>query len=232
MIADTPPVRLLLVEDDPTSRAYLAHALEALPAVVDQAAGMAEALALASPGRHQAWLLDANLPDGSGALLLARLRAGDPAVPALCHTAGDDAATLAAVAGQGFDGLIRKPVAPDALREAVRRHLPPAPLRVADQPLRWDDESAARALNGERAHVEALRKLFLDELPGTCDRIRDAVAKGRLADAGTELHKLRASCGFVGARRLDATVRALQQATGDPEALRRFEAAAGELLDS
>ncbi|WP_027069455.1 response regulator [Novilysobacter defluvii] len=231
MIADTPPVRLLLVEDDPISRAYLAHALEALPAIVDQAADVAAALALASPGRHQVWLLDANLPDGSGASLLARLRAQDPGVPALCHTAGDDAASLAAVAGQGFDGLIRKPVAPAALREAVRRHLPAAPLRVADQPLRWDDESATRALNGERAHVDALRKLFLDELPATRNRIRGAIAGGSVVEAETELHKLRASCGFVGAPRLDAAVRALQQEIGSPDALRSFEAAVDELLD-
>lgn len=231
MIADTPPVRLLLVEDDPTSRAYLAHALEALPAIVDQAADVAGALALASPGRHQAWLLDANLPDGSGASLLARLRAQDLGVPALCHTAGDDAAMLSA-AKQDFDEVLRKPIAPAELREAVRRHLPAAPLRVADQPLRWDDESATRALNGERAHVDALRKLFLDELPATRNRIRGAIAGGRVVEAETELHKLRASCGFVGAPRLDAAVRALQQEIGNPDALRSFGAAVDELLDS
>lgn len=230
MTADTPPVRLLLVEDDHTSRAYLAHALEALPAEVDRAATAAEGLELASPGRHHAWLLDANLPDGSGASLLARLRARDPAVPALCHTAGDDTAALDAMAGQGFDEVIRKPIAPAALREAVRRHLPPAPVRIAERPLRWDDESATRALNGERSHVDALRKLFLAELPGTCGRIREAIATGRAGDAGAELHKLRASCGFVGAQRLDATVQALQREIGNPGALRDFEAAVDELL--
>ena len=230
MTADTPPVRLLLVEDDRTSRAYLAHALEALPARVDCAGDVAGALELAAPGRHHAWLLDANLPDGSGAALLARLRARDPAVPALCHTADDDSATLASLANHGFAELIRKPIAPAALRGAVRRHLPAAPVRVAEQPLRWDDESATRALHGERSHVDALRKLFLAELPAASARIRGSIAAGRAADAGAELHKLRASCGFVGAKRLDATVQALQRENGDPGALRDFEAAVRELL--
>lgn len=227
---ETPPFRLLLVEDDSTSRAYLAHALEALPALVDQAEDVAGALSMVSPGRHQAWLLDANLPDGDGASLLARLRAEDPGVPALCHTASADAATMYALAAQGFDEVITKPIAAGALREAVRRHLPAAPLRVADQPLRWDDESATRALNGERSHVDTLRRLFLEELPGARIRIREALADGRATDAEAELHKLRASCGFVGAQRLSGTVRALQRTPGDPGALARFEAAVEELL--
>lgn len=229
MNPDTFLPRLLLVEDDPTSRAYLAHALEALPAVVDQAADVAGAMALASTGRHQAWLLDANLPDGDGASLLARLRAMDPGVPALCHTAAGDASTLVRLGAQGFDEVITKPVAADALREAVRRHLPATCLRVADQPLRWDDASATRALNGQRTHVDALRRLFLDELPGTRARIRQALAAGRPEDAGAELHKLRASCGFVGAQRLAGAVQALQRAPGNKQLLARFEAAVDEL---
>jgi HPt (histidine-containing phosphotransfer) domain-containing protein len=45
-----------------------------------------------------------------------------------------------------------------------------------------------------------------------------------------ELHRLAASCGFVGAARLAAAVRALQAAPGDGERLQRFDAAVGELL--
>ncbi|MCE7032430.1 response regulator [Lysobacter sp. GX 14042] len=224
--------RLLLVEDDPTSRAYLAAALQALPARVELAAGMEEALTLAGRGRHRAWLLDANLPDGSGARLLRRLRELDRDTPALCHTADPDPATLAALRDQGFDQIIGKPIEPGALREAVRRHLPAAvPLRVAEQPLRWDDAAATRALNGERAHVDTLRGLFLAELPQARARIHQALADGRHDQAHAELHKLRASCGFVGAGQLAARVRALAQDPGSTAALTAFDAAVEDLLE-
>src|SRR5690606_33004214 len=66
--------RILLVEDDPTSRAFLQAATEALPAVVDIAGSVAEALALATRHAHALWLIDAHLPDGSGSELLRVLR--------------------------------------------------------------------------------------------------------------------------------------------------------------
>ena len=79
--------RILLVEDDPTSRAFLQAATESLPAHVDSAVTVAEALALAARHDYALWLIDANLPDGSGSGLLARLRAQAPSVPAIAHTA-------------------------------------------------------------------------------------------------------------------------------------------------
>src|SRR3546814_1394431 len=55
-----------------------------------------------------------------------------------------------------------------ALRDALGARVREAPL--ASVPARfdtgaWDDAAALAALNGEQAHVDALRKLFLDELP-------------------------------------------------------------------
>jgi HPt (histidine-containing phosphotransfer) domain-containing protein len=73
----------------------------------------------------------------------------------------------------------------------------------------WDDAAALAALNGNAEHVAALRTLFLDELPGM---------RTQIADAGTRaatLHRLRASCGFVGAARLADAVQALQESSSD-----------------
>ena len=84
------PPRVLLVEDDPVSRAFLGAAIQALPAAVDAADSMAAALALAAAGRYDLWLFDASLPDGSGSELLAKLRVRDASTPALAHTAAHD----------------------------------------------------------------------------------------------------------------------------------------------
>src|SRR3546814_2810457 len=68
-----------------------------------------------------------------------------------------------------------------AVRDALGARVREAPL--ASVPARfdtgaWDDAAALAALNGEQAHVDALRKLFLDELPDTRDGVRDAARAG------------------------------------------------------
>ncbi len=231
----TPLPRILLVEDDPVSRAFLAAAIEALPAEVDVAADCAQARRLAAGARHAAWLIDANLPDGSGIELLVDLREGG-AAPALAHTASHDRAELDRLLGAGFAEVLSKPIAPGALQAAIRRALGEPGAVDADTPPPggklpvWDDDAALAALKGERAHVIALRRLFLDELPAQRLAVSAAVAAGDVDGAGRVLHRLRASCGFVGAARLAQAVASLQDAPGSPAALRRFDEAVEDAL--
>src|SRR3546814_10967110 len=59
---DLMTARILLVEDDPTTCAFLAAAAQGVPAEVDVAGSCAAALALAGDrDRHDLWLIDANL---------------------------------------------------------------------------------------------------------------------------------------------------------------------------
>ena len=69
-----PLPRLLLVEDDPVSAVFLRDAAASLPAAVDVAGNLAEALAGAIARPHALYLIDANLPDGRGETLLLQLR--------------------------------------------------------------------------------------------------------------------------------------------------------------
>lgn len=78
-----PQPRLLLVEDDPISRGFLQAVLEGLPAHVDCADSLSSALDRARARRHDLWLIDVNLPDGTGSGLLRALRLLHPDVPAL-----------------------------------------------------------------------------------------------------------------------------------------------------
>lgn len=219
----SPLPRVLLVEDDPTSRLFLGNALRALPAEVDSADSLAAALTLAGAQTYDLWLFDAQLPDGDGAGLLARLRPRHPQVPAIAHTAADEAATLAALRGAGFVEVLVKPLPATAVRAAVRRVLDPEAAAAApDAGMLWDDEAAAAALNGNRNHVDTLRGLFLAELPQARERIAVAARNGDIEALAGELHRLRASCGFVGAARLATAVQALQQQPGSAERLARF----------
>ncbi|MBJ6981043.1 response regulator [Luteimonas sp. MC1572] len=234
--------RILLVEDDPTTAAFMAAAIEALPAIVDMADSHLAALAKASDAGHALWLVDAHLPDGDGAGLLAELRALGLTTPAIAHTAAHDPWLHHELRAAGFASVLVKPLSASALRaslaDAIGTWRPP---RVAEDvagdaadvvgpPPTWDDFAALRALNGERAHVDALRILFLDELPAARDLVASSARDGderRMRDA---LHRLRASCGFVGAARLADAVAALEGAPGSAAALQAFTDAAQDLL--
>ncbi|HEY5851260.1 MAG TPA: response regulator [Lysobacter sp.] len=238
---DPPPSplpRILLVEDDPISRSFLGAALGGVPAEVDAADCVAAAVALASSQDYALWMIDARLPDGSGSGLLSRLRDKHPLTPALAHTAAHEAAILDALLAAGFDEVLVKPMPATTVQAAVRRMLGLSGEQrvqgVADGgqlPL-WDYEAAARALSGNRTHVDTLRGLFALELPKSLQAITDAGARGDGDAMRADLHRLRASCGFVGALRLGAAVEALHREPASTALQDAFGRAARDTLES
>ena len=212
------------MEDDPVSAAFLQEAAAGYPAHVDVAGSLAAASRMASEAEYALLLIDGHLPDGAGADLLDRLRAQGIATPAIAHTAGLDAAMREALQARGFLEVLGKPLGIEAVRAALARHLPPA----ADGD--WNDALALAALGGDPAHVRALRGLVLAELPGQCERIVAAHASGNEAGLRDELHRLTASCGFVGASRLAAAVRKLHSAPTDTTAMDEVAQAVDALL--
>ena len=229
--------RLLLVEDDPTSRSFLQAASAALPAEVDTADSVEAAYALATVNAYDAWLIDAHLPDGTGSALLARLRAAGRHTPAIAHTAARERRVLDALRAEGFAVVVSKPVDADAWRGSIRRVLPrravqatstpalpiavPDARRSGEAPL-WNHATALAAVGGDPRNVDGLRELFVSELDGTRQRIASAAACGDTPGMRADLHRLRAGCGFVGAERLGLTARVLHADPGSPGALDAF----------
>lgn len=218
------PPRLLLIEDDPISRQFMQAALEALPAHIDAVETAAQALAL--PGPHALWLIDAHLPDGTGADLLAQLRARHPDVPALAHTADASQEKRNTLLAAGFASVLIKPLSASALQNAARAHLPLAPGAI------WDEAGALRALNGNTQHVAQLRQLFLDELPAAITTVSQAGRSGDIETLRGALHRLKASCGFVGAHQLSQAVTRLQDEPQSSNAMAEFLSAADALRQS
>lgn len=225
--------RLLLVEDDEVSRAFLTEVLSGLPAHVDAVAGIARACELAASITHDVWIVDAHLPDGDGVQALKRLRDLHAETPALAITAEDDRVVLDALCSAGFLEVLQKPVGIAPLQAAVRRALgqrtaePAAPFGKLPA---WDEEQALRAIGGRRESLLALRSLFLGELPSQRDAaLAAAGADDAIALRGI-LHRLRASAGFVGALRLLRAVEAWAQAPSDPRKRLEFEFAVSDQL--
>lgn len=207
--------RILLVEDDPVTQAYLAAVLEALPATVDAVASAGEAMRAVSGhdrGTHALWLVDAHLPDADGAGLLARLRPVAPWTPAIAHTASRERAEIDALLAAGYERVLAKPVAAKVLRAAVEAAL-------------QSRSAVAEAGVDPGWNVAALRRLFRDELPAQQAAVNLASKAGRRRDMENVLHRMRASCALVGAEHLDAAVRALQRVPGSGKALHAFNQA-------
>ncbi|MEO6227579.1 MAG: response regulator [Thermomonas sp.] len=226
--------RILVVEDDLVSAAYLGDVTASLPAQVDVAGSVAEAVVMAGGYAHALLLIDAHLPDGSGLKLLQALRERGITAPALAHTAAGETTLRDELLAAGFAEVLRKPIGVTDLKLALQRHLPnamPTAAQMADLP-RWDDAASLAALGGQRANVDALRGLFREELPGQRHRITQACIQGNAAGVRDELHRLVASCGFVGAARLGHAVRQLQAMPLDMDALAALQSEVTEVLKS
>jgi DNA-binding response OmpR family regulator len=205
-------LKLLLLEDDPVSRAFLFEVLVALPASVDCAETCASAGSMARANAYALWLFDANLPDGGGADLLGRLRASGLTTPAIALTAESFRERLDALSAAGFVQVLQKPIAAADLRTAIRGLLEgtASAESIPEQATAlWDESRALAAVGGKIETAHALRELFLSELPGQIESVRRAFAASDHAGVRDHLHRLKASCGFVGASRLLVAVNRL-----------------------
>lgn len=226
--------RLLLVEDDLTSQGFFQLVLESLPATVDVADSYASALRMAQASNYDLWLLDVNLPDGTGPDLLKALRGTGRQTHALAHTADASEQMQQALREVGFSQTLVKPIGRDALLKLVRNTLPAgtpnAEEGTAEATPDWDESAAMNALNGQQSHVRALRELFLSELPGTRDAVSHALEQHDDVALRSQLHRLQASCGFVGASRLAYAVRQLHHNPASNQARQQFGNAVNALL--
>ncbi|AXF25644.1 hybrid sensor histidine kinase/response regulator [Burkholderia pyrrocinia] len=109
--------RILIVDDDATTRASLTAALTTFGAAVSIASSGREALAVVADMRPTVVLSDLAMPDGDGFWLLDALRhgamnggSGSPAVRVLAVTAHAGLADERRALEAGFDGYLCKPV--------------------------------------------------------------------------------------------------------------------------
>ncbi len=112
-------MRLLLIEDDPTLGEGLRDFLRADGHRVDWCTRLADARALhAEP--YDAWLVDWQLPDGSGVDWLTARRARGDATPAVVLTARNRLSDRIGGLDAGADDYLVKPFAPEELAARLR----------------------------------------------------------------------------------------------------------------
>jgi DNA-binding response OmpR family regulator len=104
------PCPILVVDDDPDTRASLSDVLADLGYAVDMADGGHSALALASRTGYGLALLDYRMPDMDGVELFVRIRETHSDVVGVLITAVAAAETRAAATEAGVRHVILKPV--------------------------------------------------------------------------------------------------------------------------
>ncbi len=167
-------MRLLLLEDDAILGEALRDFLAAEGHAVWWCNSLGEALAAESEA-FDAWLVDWQLPDGSGRDWVARQRRQGQCTPALMLTARDRLDDRVAGLDAGADDYLVKPVAPEELaarlRALQRRLLPAGPLRAGDVHIDLQARTAFTAAG--RAELTAREWSLLEALAQRAGRIVD-----------------------------------------------------------
>jgi CheY-like chemotaxis protein len=226
----------LLIEDHAISREFLSQALSQLPCEVQAVESLAQALALVTLQHFDLWLCDMHLPDAEGSAILTQLRQAAPAgsknTQAIAITADLAKDVSAELKASGFVDVLSKPISIAQLHSAVRRTAGiPQAMGHMDSTMRWDDAAAMAAVGGQQKILTALREMFISDLPKQLALIQNAYQHKDATTMKSELHKLMAACGFVGAAQLALRAKNLSAALSDENHLSAFVENAKHYLD-
>jgi DNA-binding NarL/FixJ family response regulator len=129
-----PPIRVLIVEDDPRQRESFADSIAAHPALelVGMAPTLEAGLTLFDRDRPDVLLVDLDLPDGRGTTLIRHALATHPACNAVVLTVFTDDENVVDCLAAGATGFVAKDALPsDLARVVLEVHAGGAPVTPA-----------------------------------------------------------------------------------------------------
>ena len=221
------PLRVLVAEDHPVNRQYMAALLEGMGHEAHFAANGLEAVQAVREQRFDVVLMDLHMPllDGVGATLSIRALSDGAAatVPIIALTADAYAQTRERCLMAGMNDFLAKPVSPERLTAMLRRlfggagsaEAAPASSReqpAAAAPLLLDRatlDAATRAVSGER--LSQLLQGFFDEGPQMVQRLRVALRDGQALDLRVAAHAAHGAALNFGLNALAQTAQALHE---------------------
>ncbi len=219
---------LLLVEDDPISRRVTAELLAFTGIDVSVAEhGKAACDMLTAPGAPpvRLVLMDVQMPVMDGLTATRTLRTAGIDTPIVALTAGASVEEREACFGAGMNDWLGKPPDLADLEAVLARWLParggppssaaPAAATAASAIPRQtlagiDEEAALQRFLGNRAAFAEVLKAFAAAQRPVIDQIGSLLAAGERDTAARHLHTLAGSAAVLGAERLYATARALE----------------------
>jgi two-component system, NarL family, response regulator DevR len=225
---DDPVTRVFIVEADELTLAGLRLALDRAPdlAPAGEASSVAEAttrLRLADP---DVVLVDLNLPDGCGTLVLSFLQAGGARARRIALTAYGDDPIVAHAVQAGADAVVTTRITIDDLIESVRRIAAGRPLTDRHHRDRIDalaraddhDEHLARLTHQEHALLEHLSRGLTNRQIAEAMGLSDKTVKNYVSSVMMKLevtHRAAAAAYFArAAAQLPCTAHAATMGDG------------------
>jgi CheY-like chemotaxis protein len=213
--------RLLVAEDNPVNQLVIQGMLVKRGYAADIVASGREALEALDREHHAAVLMDVQMPELDGYETTRRMRAaenGAPRMPIIAMTAGALEGDREAALEAGMDDYLAKPLRPEALDAVLERWLGVSPEPAVTEPIL--DESRIRNFRENYPDiVDRLVALFADSTPPLLDQLAAAASRGDGEQVRRLAHKLKSSCDNVGATRMAALCRALEQPNSDSRPL-------------
>jgi len=223
------PLRLLLVEDNPTNQKVAMHLLKRLGYTADLAENGRVAVGKAARGNYDLIFMDVQMPEMDGPEATAEIRRipglRQPRIVALTANAmkGDRERYLAA----GMDDYLSKPVRLEDLEEVLLRHVVPP-----DPQITLSDETGSGSAVDEDLDPEqiaALREGLGPQFPGMVEEMATAfpirltefftaARGGRWEHSRAMVQGLSGDCASFGLRYLVAYLDALGRFTEVPDA--------------
>jgi CheY-like chemotaxis protein len=114
---------ILIVDDDPTSIILFEEYLANTSALLFSASNSIEAMEVLKHSPVDLILMDLQLEDISGFMLLTKIRNFDPNIPVIAETAFASAEDRRKCISSGFNGFLSKPIFMEDLFEELDRYL-------------------------------------------------------------------------------------------------------------
>lgn len=194
--------RLLLIDDDETTREVLTLLLAAEGWTVTEAASGEEAITLAPSVAPEVILSDLQMPGLSGEELASYLRSACPNKPILLAMTATPKGNV-----PGYDALLTKPFAPSEVR------------RMSKTPTTPEQDQAIDPATFQRLRkampTPQLRSLYDFALTDAEQRVHRMEAAATANDPTTlhkEAHAMKGSCGMIGATRLRTLASTIEDA--------------------
>ena len=211
--------RLLVAEDNPVNQLVIEGMLAKRGYEADLVTDGRAALETLDRRRHAAVLMDVQMPEVDGHEATRRIRAaedGEDRLPIIAMTAGALEGDREAALAAGMDDYLTKPLRPEQLDAVLERWIgeavaaaPPAPREALV------DASRIRGFRETYPDiVDRLMALFVDSTPPLLDQLGEASREGDEEAVRRLAHKLKSSCDNVGATRMAAACRALEEGGG------------------
>jgi CheY-like chemotaxis protein len=226
-------VRILVAEDDRSSRRLITAMLARLGWRTDLALDGIEAVDAVKLMRYDLVLMDLNMPklDGLQAVDAIRRMGGKHAATPIVVLTGDGFAdTEARCRAAGADAVLLKPIAEEALIQAVQAWTGKPPRQPPAAAASGASQLAERL--GPKVFAEMVAH-FREDGPRYLAELAAALAAGRLAEAASQAHRLAGAAKAFALAPLAASAHEVEVACSkdDRLAAERHAAAAATALD-